>query len=827
MRQSYKLLFFTSGLVIFLERFLGAFWHSVAIIVFFLAATLLGLATAGGPAWHFIFMACFALILTASIVHGRKDFALPRRDAVWRRIERDNRLPHNPFATLSDKPTATPDIVSYRLWQAHIGAAQTALSGKNLLLVCFFPDLARRDPYALRFCAVLCLIVAFIIAGGDARPRLVAAFSPPGVHGKNLSITLDAWVTPPAYTSRAPVFLTGKKALPANHILAVPAGSILSLRINGQRLDPEITSGKTPLELNTLTESSWSLDYALKSEDRKICAAVTFWQKTCWQFQVAADAPPAIHLAENPQEGKNGVLKLSYTASDDYGITKVRTVVRRRNQETVLELTAPLPLKNQDQTTITTATHDLTSHEWSGLPVQVRMTATDAAGQTGQTEEKDFVLPERVFLHPVARRVASERRSLIQSPGRDTFMAAATSLLDLAETPQSYDGDIVTFLALNAAGSRLLLDKAGRETGSVIDLLWRTAIRIEDGNLSLARADLKKVLDEISEKLNDPNVSEDELKKLMNELEKALTEYANALNAEMKKTFADGPPKMPMTPEMMQQLARRIDMERVMEHLKNLSATNSREAMQQMLGQMSKMVENLDPKALKEYYDAQNRKMQELQKLQDVITEQQKLLDKTNRAAGPPDDGNEPGANPSPSGRQDPVNGDKAGDAPGGELAGKQRGIRKDLSGMAQELDKSGTPVPDAFGKASESMKQSAGELDQNSPAQSVPHQKAALDALQGEMDQRLDQMAKEMEEMMMSMGLSPGPMMGGSGQGYDPFGRPGGPMGNPLQSDVKIPDAGELKRVRQIIEELRRRSNDPDRPRQEKNYLDRLLKQF
>jgi hypothetical protein len=43
----------------------------------------------------------------------------------------------------------------------------------------------------------------------------------------------------------------------------------------------------------------------------------------------------------------------------------------------------------------------------------------------------------------------------------------------------------------------------------------------------------------------------------------------------------------------------------------------------------------------------------------------------------------------------------------------------------------------------------------------------------------------------------------------------------------VKIPDASERARAREILDELRRRSAEPDRPRIEHDYIERLLRRF
>jgi hypothetical protein len=61
---------------------------------------------------------------------------------------------------------------------------------------------------------------------------------------------------------------------------------------------------------------------------------------------------------------------------------------------------------------------------------------------------------------------------------------------------------------------------------------------------------------------------------------------------------------------------------------------------------------------------------------------------------------------------------------------------------------------------------------------------------------------------------------------GRDPLGRhnQGSASDN---ADVTVPEARERQRTQAIQEELRRRGAEQERPRQELDYIDRLLKQF
>jgi hypothetical protein len=66
-------------------------------------------------------------------------------------------------------------------------------------------------------------------------------------------------------------------------------------------------------------------------------------------------------------------------------------------------------------------------------------------------------------------------------------------------------------------------------------------------------------------------------------------------------------------------------------------------------------------------------------------------------------------------------------------------------------------------------------------------------------------------------------------GEGRDPLGRPRRDSvgGRDEGSDVVVPTEMELQRAREIQEELRRRAGERERPQQELDYIDRLLRRF
>ena len=93
-------------------------------------------------------------------------------------------------------------------------------------------------------------------------------------------------------------------------------------------------------------------------------------------------------------------------------------------------------------------------------------------------------------------------------------------------------------------------------------------------------------------------------------------------------------------------------------------------------------------------------------------------------------------------------------------------------------------------------------------------------DALE-QMRQTAQQMAQQMAENAQKRG--------GKNQDKrrDPLDRPQRSEGPDLGSSVKVPNAIDAQRAREILEELRKRSGEALRPPIELDYIERLLRRF
>src|SRR5262249_58229087 len=90
----------------------------------------------------------------------------------------------------------------------------------------------------------------------------------------------------------------------------------------------------------------------------------------------------------------------------------------------------------------------------------------------------------------------------------------------------------------------------------------------------------------------------------------------------------------------------------------------------------------------------------------------------------------------------------------------------------------------------------------------------------------RLRKGAQSMAEQMME-GAEAQSRQGPGNNGRDPIGRPDRSNRPDLGLSVQVPDAIDIQRAREVLDELRRRLGDPSRPAVELDYFERLITPF
>jgi hypothetical protein len=320
-------------------------------------------------------------------------------------------------------------------------------------------------------------------------------------------------------------------------------------------------------------------------------------------------------------------------------------------------------------------------------------------------------------------------------------------------------------------------------------------------------------------------------------------------------------------PEQAQQsgddLVSQQDLDKMLKNIQDLAEAGSKEMAERMLSELSDILDRLQTGNFPENAE-QQRAQERMKDVDEVVSDQQKLLDDTfaekrqqrqGQGGGqqdqfdvsppgqPMDFG--PGMSMTPFFDQMPQSGQsgaraqgqsgRQGDAPGGgepqlgqqqgqpqgplgELQKRQEALREKLQSLIDRMQMEGGDAPNQFEGAKEAMQDAEDAIGERNLDSATQNQSLALD--------RMRQGAEQMAQQMMQNGE----MQAGQGpgsNGRDPLGRPDRSNRPDLGLSVQVPDEIDIQRAREVLDELRRRIGDPSRPTLELDYLERLIRSF
>jgi uncharacterized protein (TIGR02302 family) len=789
-----------------------------------------------GRAFGLVLFAAAAFAILWRLVRVR----FPDQAEALQRIDRNSGLSHRPATAVSDRLAVTrSDPMSAALWQAHVERALRA--ARNLRAGWPVPQLVLRDPFALRALVAVLLIATFFSAGGDRYRRVAAAFSWQGFTTP-ANYRIDAWVTPPPYTARPPVILPGLRpgdnARTASNV-AVPAGSILVIRATGlNELDVAVKGGLKPEKSDNPTAApAGTHERRFVVEQQGVATLRGIGDDVTWSFTAIPDRAPTIALIKDPEPQLRGSLQLSYKIEDDYGVVDARALFARKAADGAakarplygppdmpLVLPQPRTRNGAGQTT-----KDLSEHPWAGVDVTLTLLANDEGGNEGRSESIEMQLPERPFGKPLARALIEQRRDLALDAEAKSRVLAALDALTIA--PEKFTPEAGIYLGLRSIYWQLTRARSDDALRDVVGRLWQMAVFIEDGNVSEAEAALRAAQDKLREAL-ERGATDEEIKKLTDELRAALDKFMQALAEEMRKNPQREARRMDPNTRML----RPQDLKNMIDRLENLARSGAKDAAKRLLDELQSMLENLQTARPGQQMDGDDDDdmMSQLDQLGDMIRKQQQLRDRTFRQGQDQRRERQRG--------QRGERGQQGGEQNMGELRQDQQGLREQLNRLMQELRRRGMGQQpgeqgqqgqqgqgemDQLGRAGEAMGEAEGQLGDGNADGAVDSQGRALEAMR----KGAQGLAQSMQQQQ---GMGPGPGQPGrqgqqrANQDTDPLGRPMRNRGNDYDNDsVKVPGEIDVQRARRILEELRRRFADPARPQIELEYLERLLKDF
>ena len=789
--------------LLLLERLLPALLPAALVAGACVAAALFGLPRLI-PAWpQVILLILCGLAFLAALWFGFRGFRFPSHGDAVRRVETDSGFAHRPITHLTDAQVSNlvdPDSIG--LWKSYRRRLIASIGIPFLGLP--RGTVAAKDPWGLRALVLLVLVIGVFVAGDNWQKRLIQAVHPNfSAFAQSDTSKVEAWVTPPDYTRMAPISLSSAVKLESGETkpLTVPAGSKILAQAEGIGAKATLVANGESKDFQMLDPMTQRVEGKIQSGS-EIAIKADGGTLARWPITVVPDQAPTVAFVGDPSATERGVLRLDYTATDDYGISSIKAVIQLNKES--LELNLPLPQIDARELKAYSY-QDLTAHPWSGLEVEMRLVARDALGQIGASAPITMTLPERKFYNPVARAIIEQRKKLARDP--DSKDAVAEALRGIDAQPGAYDGNVAVFLSLNLAWRRLGGDRLTKEDLSQIEQqLWDTALALEDGGVSLAMRELRELQRQLEDALN-RGAPQEEIERLMNQMQEAMNKYLQNMQRQMMEAMKNGQPLQRLSPNGLK-LSQK-DLNEMMNEARRMAQSGSRESAKQMLDRLQQMLENLQAGVPMPMNQQGNQAQKMMNNLGRMMQRQQELLEQSFQMQR-----NQQGQQSGGDGQRDGANGQPQ--------AGQQDKLRQDFGQLMRDFSNMMGDLPQGMGQAEQSMRGAVQSLERGDFNGASDAQNQALSQMQQSM--------QSMQQLMQQQaGMNRGP---GQRDPMDPFGRTtpreDSAGGNTVNTTgVKVPDQSEMERARQIFEELRDRRNDPNRPRDERDYLDRLLKQF
>jgi uncharacterized protein (TIGR02302 family) len=801
----------------------------------FLVASWAGLWLALPFLARVVGLGVFALLALGALVPMLR-FRWPSREEGLTRLDRGSGIRHRPATALSDH-VSTHDPVALALWNAQ--RERTLASIKRIRAGLPSPRLPIHDPWALRALVVVLMVATYVAAGDERMLRVAAAFDWNGVLSP-VNVRVDAWITPPLYTGKPPIILSAASkdaAFPAAGPLPVPAGSTLIVRSSGGTLDVAAGGGVTEGVPNGPPPTGTNEKHFTIAADGTAYVRSPSGQPQ-WRFSVIPDHPPTISLAKDPERQARGSLQLSYKLEDDYGVTEAHAQLARPAGAASKGIAEPRPLFQPPQFALVLpnartrngigqTVKDLSEDPYAGAELTLTLTAKDEIGNEGRSAPFNMRLPERLFTKPLARALIEQRRILALDANKNPEVHTALQALMIA--PELFTPEAGQYLGLHSVTRQLEAARTDDAMREVVASLLSLAVTIEDGDITDVDKALRAAQDALKQAL-ERGASDEEIKKLTDNLRAALDNFMRQLTEQLR----NNPQQLARPLDPNTRVLRQQDLNNMIERMERLSRSGDKDAARQLLEQLQQMLENLQMAQPGQSGDSDME--QALNELGDMIRKQQQLRDKTFKQGQ--------------DSRRDRMRG-KQGDQNMGDLQQDQQGLRDRLKQLQQELAKRGMGQQgqrgdkgqrgeqgqqgqqgeqgdgeDGLDQADNAMGDAGGKLGEGNADGAVDAQGKALEALRKGAQSLADAMQQGDGDGQQADG--PGNRMGrqqGAANRNDPLGRPLRHSEFDDDYSVKIPGEIDVQRVRRILEELRRRLSDPQRPQIELDYIERLLK--
>lgn len=848
--QIKKALFLTK-LNVLIEKYWRIFLSFLSLWGIYLCLGLLGVPQHFPDIIRAIILAVISIGSIVGVIYQIRRFPLPSFQEILQRIEKINKLSHQPLQTLYDTPVQTDSKI---VWDAHL---QRIFKDFPSLKV-GAPRIFRGYYHINRLAIVTVCIFAAIFVSNQrlASSRLMSAMRPGYDDITTALPNFQAWIIPPLYSHAAPIYIKSR-----TETISTDPKARLHIAFSGLQQRPDFINPEKNIVLNHISiqqpeAGQWQIEgtiensgiLRIQSRGRMIAE---------WNFNLPDNLPPKITWTAPVEKSEyDWKTAFPFEASQHYGIQSFHlTVTSPENQEHPKEeiLSLTQPLGDHPKKIAQTLRQDLSSSIWAGSPAQAILSATDVTGQTSTSKKVNFTLPKRKFSSPTAQKLDQIRQAYgTDQLSKDDTLNQLIQLQNIPESFQDYD------LFLNYISIIYFLDNANENTPQVkaqaLSRLWDLTIDTEErtnsnseiakANIELraAQASVQEQLDKM-QRLGKDKITNQDRQELNRRLERLQNAVAQKMMALAKQNAKDNP--QDAQSKEVQFTSTRSFEDMFKDMAKTMENGNMDKAMQQLeyTNQVLNTMRSATPEDIKKLEDhlKSQKEMEKLTKeLESLTKEQQDLLNQTyarlnqsvpiilrpnqdlNQLSSQdlikqitPQKDQEKSESALPSAQQN---------------AQTQQTLMDRLSKLQTQMQAITKQPIQNLDLAQKDMQTALQALQGKDDEKAAESQQKALINLQKGKDaakQNMQQQAQRFSNFFPVF-TAKRPQEDPSSDDKASADKKRDPLGRPTdQENSQIDLSGNTSNAKKIEDELRKRADDPDRSEKDLDYIYRLLNMF
>lgn len=506
-------------------QFFAALWLWLEAVlrwfgpVFFLALVLLNAAWWGGftklsGAWAAIVPLGFWLAAAGVLIKDFRRVPWPNRARIQTRLEEAGALHHQPLQTLNDAPIGRNPLAD-ALWQHH------QLNAARRLAFLRWPkmrtDYAARDPLAFRWLLGLLAILAVLYSPNTVISRAAAAFipAPAALFAALGPGAFHVYLTPPAYTGLAPIYLSSANPVPRK--LTLPIGTEIWASVSGGAVKPVFDTGMNSRKLTRVQNGFFELQDTLMTTTH-LQLRQGLIPLLNLPLRLQADVPPDVSVREVSSPAP-GYLQVNLCARDLYAL---RNITLHWQGQMSPDLQGDKEIFPTGKEFCGLVMADVAADPLAGQEASLWVSAKNSAGLEKETEKQTITLPQKTFQNSWAARLATARQSFALHPNPATRNVLNQVLSALGRTKLPLN----VYLSIQNACRQLAA--GGDANSGLMSDLWQISERLEEGPAADLAANWRASRQTLLTALSDWKVTEDTILNQQATTQEAWEAYARA-----------------------------------------------------------------------------------------------------------------------------------------------------------------------------------------------------------------------------------------------------------------------------------------------------------